>query len=158
MAHKINILPIVKDHLKTLSASKDWYFLMVPLILSITAMYFGHKLDKPMVDIINTSMSIFVGLFFNAILILFDIIKKENDPLKQKVFRQTLINICFLILTAIIAILFGYLSLNDRPVLILVSNFVVYFLLGLFFLTVLMVLKRVYLLLITEFDENVNKY
>ncbi len=153
---KINIWSIVIDHFKTLSLSKDWYFIVLPILFSSVCLYFHCVLDKDMVDILNTGLSIFVGLFFNVIILIFDMVKKTEDRVKQTVLKQTLINICYLILIAILGIMFGYLALNENSQLILIASFLVYFVISHFFLTVVMVLKRIYILFIVEFDETKN--
>lgn len=137
--------------------TKDWYFIVMPVFFAILCIYSNCVLDKDMVDILNTGLSIFIGLFFNVVFLIFDIIKKNTDVLKQTVLKQTLTNICYLILVAILGILVAYCTLFHNTIVANIANFITYFIISHFFLTVLMVLKRVYILFIVEFDDSVKK-
>lgn len=159
---KINISKIVKNHLATLvndNSKKpdfgDWFtFLIIPMIFASLLVWFNILLTDRAHNIVITTLSILVGLLFNVIVIIFDIIKRDNSQkLKNELLTQLLTNISYTILISLIIIGFTVLTFFNNVYIILVSNWLVFFFLFHFFLTVLMVLKRVYILFLNEMEE-----
>ena len=162
MFDKINVVQIVKDHLDTLKndntkkpGNDDYFiFLILPLVLSTALLYFEIFLSEGAINIIITTLSILVGLLFNVIVLIFDIIKRDSSiKLKNRILKQLLSNISFTILTSIVAIIFTLLTFIDIFFLKIFFEGVVYFLLFLFLFTVLMIIKRMYILFVNEIDE-----
>ncbi len=154
---KISPKWIIKDHLATFVDGRnkphwpDYFtFLILPLIAAIAIKWCGAFLDQDMVGIINTGLALFAGLFLSVSiqLISIDPVKLRSDSAKN-VQGQTLANISFLIFISLLSILLSYISLfkyeNDCfpyhwfKQLIDIS---IYWLVGIFMLTVMMVLKR----------------
>ncbi len=85
MLSKINIVSIIKDHLKTLKnfQSGKYYwgdifiFFVLPLIATIILIFKDFSLKDELVQILITSFSIFTALLFNLLLLTFDIVKKN---------------------------------------------------------------------------------
>ncbi|MAM30373.1 MAG: hypothetical protein CMC13_15250 [Flavobacteriaceae bacterium] len=160
--NKINISKIVKNHLATLvndNSKKadfgDWLtFLIIPVIFASLLVWFNILLTDRANNIVITTLSILVGLLFNVIVIIFDIIKRDNSQkLKNKLLTQLLTNISYTIFISLIIIGFTVLTFFNNVYIILVSNWLVFFFLLHFFLTVLMVLKRIYILFLNEMQE-----
>lgn len=159
---KINIVDIVKNHLATLvndnskkSEFSDWLtFLIIPLIVASNLVYFKVDLSDRATNIVITTLSILVGLLFNVIVILFDILKRDNsEKIKNVLLKQLLTNISYSIFTSLFIIFLTVLSFFDNKIWVVVCTFFVYFFLTHFALTVLMILKRIYALFLNEMEE-----
>jgi len=84
---KINVLSILNNHFKTLVNDNtkrpeftDWLtFLIIPFIIGATLTFFEIDLTERATNLVITTLSILVGLFFNVVVILFDIIKRDSS-------------------------------------------------------------------------------
>lgn len=120
--------------------------------------YFKADLTGDSINIIIVSLSIFIGLFFNVILLIFDIIHRDaTKKLKNELLKQLLSNIAFTVFLAITIIVFALISLVKYQCFKIVSEAIVYFLLTVFLVTALMILKRLYKLFNTEIVEIADK-
>lgn len=164
--NKINISQILKSHFATLQNDNtkkvefDDYltFLIVPVIIASGLLYFDVQLDASALNIVITTLSILVGLLFNVIVLIFDIIKRDaTHKLKNMILKQLLANISFTILLSILTILFTLATYFSIEIIKEIATWIVYFLLTIFLFTVLMVLKRMYLLFNNEIDELERK-
>lgn len=177
MFNKIDISKILKDHISTLTNFRtgqpyfpDFFlFFILPALLSYLIISFGILLDKDIVNILITALSVFTGLLFNLLLLVFDIVdkidttKQKEDPEtgrhKQElrvILREIYINISFCILlsmTTIIILLISFINIKFELYLKYLSFFVYYPLL-IFILTLFMVLKRIYILLSKRFENK----
>jgi hypothetical protein len=157
---KINVLKIIDSHLDTLKndnskkAEFDDYFtfLILPLIFASVLMWFDIYLNNDAVNIIITVLSIFVGLLINVIVLIFDMVKRDAK-LKNAILKQLLSNIAFTILLSTISILFTLGTYVESLYIREISNWLVYFCLSVFLLTILMILKRMYILFANEIEE-----
>lgn len=159
---KIDVFDILTNHFSTLVNDNtkrpeltDWLtFLIIPVIIASALTYFKVELTERATNLVITTLSILVGLFFNVVVILFDIIKRDSSKnLKNRLLEQLLTNISYTIFTSLVIIFFTVLSFFDNNCWAMVMTFLVYFLLSHFAFTVLMILKRVYALFINEMDE-----
>lgn len=167
MIDKINFSKIVKDHISTLkdynlnrySAGDFILFFFVPLALSGVLVYFNLALNNDIINVLVTSLSVFAALLFNLLLLIYDIIRKPensngNNGLKTEFLKQIYANISFCILISIITIILLIISFLNISQLKTVLNFLIYFFVSLFILTLFMILKRVHILLSKEFESN----
>lgn len=165
MSNKINVLKIITEHISTL---KDYgtgrydvcdliLFFFIPFLIAAILPFFKLLITKEVANVLITSFSIFVGLLFNLLLLIYDVsgkpglIKLSSNP-KFNLLRQTYINTSFCILISIftlILLLVFFIPINI--IMLKILSFLVYYLLGVFVLTLFMVLKRVYTLLSNEF-------
>lgn len=162
---KINVLSILKNHFSTLVNDNtkrpefaDWLtFLIIPFLISFSLTYFKVDLTERATNLVITTLSILVGLFFNVVVILFDIIKRDSSKnLKNRLLEQLLTNISYTIFTSLIIIFFTVLSFFNSKCWTMITTFLVYFLLSHFAFTVLMILKRVYAIFMNEMEELSN--
>ena len=162
MFDKINVSKIVRSHLDTLQNDNtkkpglDDYltFLVLPAVVAGVLIWLPVHLNERATNIIITSLSILVGLLFNVIVLLFDLVTKDGKrSLKNRILKEVLANITFSVLLAIVSILFTLLASLPQPAVVGVVEFCLYFLLGQFLLTCLMVLKRIYELFRNEMNE-----
>nr|WP_321412845.1 hypothetical protein [uncultured Allomuricauda sp.] len=159
---KINIIGIIKDHLKTLvndnsqkpDFSDYFTFLIIPFVVSGILIWLKIDLSDKATNIVITTLSILVGLLFNVIVILFDILKRDNtQQVKNDLLKQLLTNISYSIFISLFIILLTVLSFFKIEIWVKVCTFLIYFFLSHFSLTVLMILKRVYALFLNEMVE-----
>lgn len=160
---KISVKDIICNHLKTLVNDNnkqpdtgDWVtFLVIPIIFVLVMTLGGLSIGSNAINIIITSLSIFVGLLFNMVVLIFDIINKpDRDGVKKEVLKQILSNISFTILLSIVMIGFCLLHLVPLPDIKLVTDCIIYFFLAFFFVTLLMILKRMSALFDTEIKNS----
>jgi len=161
MAYKIDVRIIIKDHFKTLVNAgtgkpdwRDWFvFLLTPLTVSSVLVYKQFFLDNNFINSIIGGLSIYVGLSLNFIVLLFDLSAKEifKEKEKRAVIKETVANISVSIFYSILIILFSLFS--NVCIFKIAGNFICYFLLIEFIVTLLMVLKRVYILLSQQLDS-----
>jgi hypothetical protein len=170
---KINIIQIIKDHFNSLydnSTKKIGFddiltFLFLPLSFTSYLHYIKFSIDKDSIDVLIGALSIMVGLLFNALVIILDLGRKIKESirdhkskietpesevesnLKRMHFIRTVnANISFSILisfSSIFVMLLGLIK-NLSPLSIFVINTISFFFVTLFFITFLMILKRVY--------------
>lgn len=159
---KINIGKIVSKHIGTLKNYKTQKlgfddlltFIIVPLIGTAILVCFNIGLNDKATNIIITTLSILVGLLFNVIVIIFDIVKRDNTlKVKNKLLEELLTNISYSILLSISIIAFTLLTYIENALLKQIFTGIVYFLIGNYFMTVLMILKRMYQLFDNELKE-----
>jgi hypothetical protein len=185
MLNRINVLRIIKDHFLALKSNKTgkvlfsdvFIFFGIPLLLSILLVYFNVLLDKDIVNLLITIFSIFVGLLFNLLLLIFDISEKLNfskskgvksslhaeniqerkrEKFLKSILHETYVNISFCILLSIldICILLLFFVNKENCIFIRIISLFSYFPLFLFILTLLMILKRVYILLSDKMEDG----
>ena len=162
MLTKINITKIIINHFATLQnanskkACFDDYltFLLIPLLFTSILFYFKVYVTETAINVIISTLSILVGLLFNVVVLIFDIIKRDSaNKIKNVVLKQILSNIAFTILLSIISILFTLLTLIENSISKIIFNSILFFLLFNFVITVLMILKRMFHLFHSEIDE-----
>lgn len=165
MFKKLDVSRIVKDHVDTLrdnetnkrSAGDMFVFFGLPALFSALILYvFKTPVDRAISNILITSLSIFSALLLNLLMLIYDLVRKEeeetgpddNSP-AARLLREIFSNISYSILVSVFCVailLIAYLEI--KPVIFLqIFSLVVYFLVLQFLLTMFMVLKRVHILL-----------
>ncbi len=147
----------------------------LPFVLSALVIWSGLKLFD--VNTLLTSMSIFIGLLLNMLLLLYDITRKyqrsnqtDTNPLRDFLLKQIYINISFSItigiLTIILILLAPKLPSSTSNVRVSISSlnidilcvictsfkFFIYGLVIMFVLHLLVIVRRVYYLTKEEFE------
>ena len=166
MLDKVNVTRILVDHLSTLKhhSTKRYrpadfiLFFGVPGIVTGVLVYFYGNLQPTVVSIVATSLTIFAALLFNLLLMVYDAMGKSDDSnrdsfeLRQSFLKEVFSNISFAILVALVSIImvltFVLVACSNLAERILSG--VIYFLVTLFLLTLLMLLKRVHILIFHE--------
>jgi len=159
---KINFSKIIVSHLRTLQNANtkkaglgDYVtFLVTPLVFALFLTWAKVPLKNDAINIIITTLSIFVGLMFNIIVLIFDIVKRDaRQHVKNEVLKQLLANISFEILISVFSILSTLGTFFENSYLKIAFSFITYFSLAVFLLTLLMILKRMYNVFKNEIDE-----
>jgi hypothetical protein len=157
-------------------------FLFLPAIIAFFLFFIGVRITEDYINILITSLSIFVGLLFSLLTLIFDLGKKEKqlkqelgvkyqDDYKYILIKELFINTSFAIALSIISILF-LLSTQFHPLLIvnflkqyscfssirmgyLATTTIISFALVIeFALVLLMILKRFFLIYLNQFEEE----
>lgn len=159
MFNKVNINNIIKDHLSTLKNDNTGkpdkedilLFFLMPLLLSSVLVYLDIFLSDKAINIVITALAIFVGLLFNVIVLIFDLVSKNSKrPAKIRLLREILANISFSVLLCIIIIALTLLTFIDIYWIMLLAHLLAYFLILIFMINLFMILKRMYNLFAEE--------
>ena len=168
MSSKINISKIIKDHRNTLvdqntkkpGGDDILYFFIIPVLFSLILIcLLDFYLNLELKNALVSGLAIFVGLLFNALVILINIAKNgETKNVKHKVIQQIIANISFSIIIAFISVALvltrywkipALFETNKLPSTGQFLDFIILNLLVVFFLTFLMIMKRTYLIINT---------
>lgn len=180
---RITPIYIIKAHLNTIRDEnngklyKDDFLLLfvVPLLIGVFLVLFNLLIREQMASNLLTILSISVPLLFSLLVLVYDM--GENIQSKAKVVNKkdkldvtdsTSDNVSFMIFWSIILVivlglylLIGYsfeiftiANFNRFQLLIQVFSCVIYWFLGVFVLTLLMVLKRTQILISSNFTKN----
>ena len=157
MLFKINVLPIIRGHLSTLTdaagrpLSSDYvFFFGYPIGCGLWLFIFAGTIDKDILAIMASGLSIFGGLLFNVLLLVCDVLAREQqhkiDPIKIELIRQLNWNVSYAILLALTTLIFLFLQLFTYPAVLIngILSAAAYSCLIQFILTLLMILKRVH--------------
>ena len=169
MFDKIDISDIVRDHLGTLrnNATKryrPWDFVLFfggpSFVATVLVLIYG---DFPanLIGVAATSLSVFTALLLNLLLLAYNITRNSKAPAdphirntREELFHEIFSNIAFAVLVASMAVvsvfIFGIVQECEQPIVTKSLSLVVYSMGALFLLTLLMLLKRVYVLLKNE--------
>jgi hypothetical protein len=171
MDSKLGIRAVIKDHFATLvvgdtskrSMPDLVLFYLVPIIVGVVLVKFNFIFGRSLGNALIIALSIFAGLLFNVLLLILNIASKmrsASEKLSANSLRLKEIcsNVSYAVLISLLTIVaillhFGFLGLNLKIGLHLTSFFV-YAMCGNFILTMLLVLKRVHSLLITELGAS----
>jgi len=162
---KVNITQIYKDHFDTLrndnskKISFDDYFtfLFLPITISIILTIQNITFSADVTNITITSLAILVGLLINVIVLIFGLIKRnQNDKLKARILTQLVSNISFAILISLQSILLILLTFINNRIIEQVVYWLLYINLSYFFITIFMILKRLHKVFKNEISEVNN--
>lgn len=186
MIHRISVGKIIGDHLRTLRSLNDkssslyWgdvaLFFVFPLFISMLLVYFNVSI-RPLIGELIKAIAIFAAFLFNMLAIIYNSMNQiekdaEDSELKKVYVKEIHSNLSFNILTGIVLILTLLatysLNLNSKicflnPISVLKTilswllDISCYFLILLFFLTLLMNLNRVYVLLNRHIRDKIGK-
>lgn len=168
MLSKINPTSIIKQHFNTLYDNRDekisiWdivFFFILPLIGSFILVLFEKELGTSS-DSLLVSLSIFTPLLLSLLVLIYEMGQKASDKFHSGTFygdyhdqinklKEITANISFSILLSIISIIvlvIYSLDLSKDICYISVLNGLIYYFVGVFCLTLLMILKRTHKLI-----------
>lgn len=171
MQSKINVMQIIRDHLKTLrrfpTDKPKWgdyaIFFVVPIGVAVALVISDVDLHHDAISVLITALAIFGGLLLNLLLLAHSIVKGAAElkraDLRHILVRELYSNIAYAILVSLVAlVVLVVLEFSGTAGLWPTTlTGVTYFLLAHFLLTLLMVLQRVHVILSLEFDEASRK-
>jgi hypothetical protein len=170
---KIDVRSIIVGHLATLkdcggqkrSITDLLLFFALPFCVAGASVWFGIQILATAVNALLTAFSIFVGLLFNLLVMVLTFLQTTQGApddrllqVRKQLLREITANLSFAILVALMLVAVAIFSLvrtqkDEEPVrpveaFILVTGSIN------FVLTLLMVLRRMYALLMNEFDRH----
>lgn len=168
MLTKINPTNIIKQHFDTLYDNRNEkislgdiiFFFILPLIVSFILVLFKKELGSS-ADSLLVSLSIFTPLLLSLLVLIYEMGQKASDKFHNETFygdyydhinklKEITANISFSILLSIISIIvlvLYSLNLSTDIYYISVLNGAIYYFVGVFCLTLLMILKRTHKLI-----------
>lgn len=161
---KIDVKDIITNHIESLKkygASKIYpsdlfLFFGLPLILAVILVN-SIQLDDTKLGIIVTAFTIFIGLLFNILAILLAFDNQKYKDIDKEYIKQVLFNVCFSILISISVIVLSLLKFVECSNIIMkIIDFILLYFIVVFLLTLLMILKRLFNLLIKRIND-INK-
>jgi hypothetical protein len=171
---KIDVTPILRDHIKTLRDHRTdklsypdlLLFFFLPIVLAGIAIWKNVQLRLIAVTGVLTASAIFVALLLNLLVMVLTYLRlTEGEPsdqsvhLRKALLREIAVNLSFSILMALVlvgtalAALFGLendqdLKIGPVPTFVLITGA------SSLVLSLLMILRRIYILILDEFDRH----
>jgi len=158
VSSKINIIRILKSHISTfknqnkLNKADAWTFYFIPCVISI---FLSAKIEitNSLESLLGVILSIFIGLFLNLLMLLISYTPpKDIEEEKKKTLiatkKESFYNVSYIILICIVE-LFSLLVFTYVKEINCISNilsFFVFFFSFHIFLSLLMILKRIFAL------------
>jgi hypothetical protein len=171
---KINIWAIIRRHFETLrdystkkSVVSDFLlFLGVPACIAATGFYFHWSLAVEALAAVIASFAIFAGLLFNLLILIYTLSNDEQPKALARVrtdlMRELHDNIAYSVLVSIFIVSFALIATvvlkhgdapSVPPWIQFILTAIINFLVGNFFLTLLMILKRIHTVLRNKIDK-----
>ncbi|MCV0396181.1 MAG: hypothetical protein K5872_04605 [Rhizobiaceae bacterium] len=162
MTTKIDVRMIVSDHFATFkdegtgraSASDFVVMVGIPLTASLLAILFDFQIKDSYVGTLVSVFAIFAGLLFNVLVLIYSFSDEEDDDkksIRNNLIRQSFANISYSIIISLGVVFLLTLMLFVGGIAQKALEVVVIFLAVNFFLSLLMVLKRIHVLLRDKF-------
>jgi len=181
MFNKFNVWDIFPQHLKTFhdrSGERDYasllFYILVPTALPLLSFFYNYYITVEFAGIAISGFAIFGGLLFAIPVSLYEMFDKAHNQLceaknaNSKVYpyqrdflenlvlliKETYYNVTFCILLCFVAIIFTFFAVwsKDCPLTLMIFSFLGYYVYGIFMLTILMVVKRVYRIFEKRFE------
>jgi hypothetical protein len=173
---KADVLPIIKAHMATMSSARtgtpmltDYlFFFGIPVILGagLAATGFGFRVDA-VAGFLN-AFAILTGLLLNLLVLVFTISvttsssERADVQTRRKVLKEIFTNVCYCIIVAVVAtgtalIALSYMRSVSGAQTGSVATFVLCAVTMNFVFSLMMILKRMYKLISTEFDISGKK-
>ncbi len=170
---KIDVVPIIRGHFATLtnyregglSASDVTFFVGVPVALATVLLLirFAFRIDA--VNGFLNAFAILTGLLLNLLVLVFSLsatAERSDASLRRRILKEVFTNVCYCILIAICVVAtaivdVSYMRSIPYAVTGRISTFILSSLTTNFILTLLMIMKRMYKLISSEFDSSSGK-
>ena len=171
MLDKISLRRIWADHIDTFRdfGTKEYkksdflLFFGVPVVPATLIVVFVGTTSGATITVLITSLSVFAALLLNLLLVIYSVAnrrlgaaERDQDAVSRQVLREVFSNISFATATAVVGVvvLVGLAIDSNVWGVEIVLSAVIHYLLGVFVLTVLMILKRMHILLAKELRER----
>jgi hypothetical protein len=168
MIDKIDLRPIIRAHFRTfrnfesqkVSPGDYLLFVVLPAALTAVLVAVGVRLRPQSVGILVAALAVFAGLFFNLVILVADLaVRGEDQPptrerrlrIKSRVLVEVHANVSFAILVSVLCLACLAALGFEGPLAgrIVLESFALFLIIQ-FFLTLLMILKRMHALIGAE--------
>jgi hypothetical protein len=170
MSRKISPYWIVRDHFATLRLWKHtetsrwdvFVFYVLPAIAAGALTWLIPSISEGALNMTLTVVSIFAGLLLNLLVLIYSIVPKDKGSINQLeakwvCLRAVFANISYTVLVCLVSIVDMGLLKVLHGTLALPVVYLLFFFLGHFILTMLMILNSVHNIMHTEFDPEERK-
>lgn len=132
------------------------FFFLFPALPAFLLVHYNYFITLDKLNVIISTDSIFIGLLFNLLALLYSLYQspKNQTSFKSELLKEMLANISFVIVLLIFSILFAVFSVVEPLILKCLFGLITYYLLVACFLTLFMVLKRMYLFISKDIDDT----
>ena len=173
---KANILPILRAHMSTMSSLRtgkplaaDYiFFFGIPIVLGTGVIGFGFGFRVDAVTGFLNAFAILTGLLLNLLVLVFTISvstagsDRVDVKLRRRVLKEIFTNVCYCIIVAVLAtvtslVALSYMRSQAGAVTGKVCTFLLTSVTSNFVFSLMMILKRMYKLISTEFDVSNQK-
>jgi hypothetical protein len=173
---KANVLPILRAHLGTMSSYRtgkplagDYiFFFGIPCMMGGVLLWFRFGFRGDAVNGFLNAFAILTGLLLNLLVLVFTISvstassERADVQLRRRVLKEIFTNVCYCIIVAVAATVtsltaLSYMASKPDAETGKIATFLLAFLTINFVFSLLMILKRMYKLIATEFDVSSHK-
>lgn len=158
ISSKINIIRIIKSHISTLknrnklNKADTWTFYIIPCVISLF-LSFKIEITNSLENLLGVILSIFIGLFLNLLMLLISYappkdIEEEKGKTLIATKKESFYNVSYIILICIVELflLLIFTYVKEIEYLSNILSFLIFFLSIHIFLSLLMILKRIFAL------------
>jgi hypothetical protein len=169
MITKINVVPILKGHFRTLLDRSGkhvlWQdvvgFYVIPAVVAILLVLKQVEFQDKYINIGIVAHTVFIPLLVNVLFLIFNIVDRGNvhaQPKRKRLLEQLYDNVCYLILISVASLAaLAIYSVKCLPSWFIWADRGILYCLSLHaFLTSLMVVKRIHILLSKELEEGTS--
>lgn len=154
MLNVINILPILKEHFRTLKEDTSlvgiiFIFIAFPLLLATGLLLLEIALTKEILNTLITSFTIFVGFTINVLVIFLLKNKDEKIRIRKKLVEHLIYNSLYELVLGLVILFLAVIILALIPKItigFLVLSLILYSLVFNFIFTLLMISKRFFVI------------
>lgn len=159
----IDIIPILKKHFKTLKKDATnsvlfLAFILIPSLISLVLVFYNVNLTQSVLGYLLSSFAVFIGFTINVLAILISQIGEVTGNLKKRLINhlryntlyELTIGIIIFLLILFVELTYQYLS----HICLSIMSFVIYFMVLHFFVTFLMISRRIYVVIYKKIYEN----
>ena len=162
MLNVINILPILKEHFRTLREdtslfSLGFIFIALPLLLSFCLFLFRIVLTKDILNTLITSFAIFVGFIINVLVIL---LKNKDGKIRirNKLVEHLTYNLLYALVLGLVILFLTIFILALIPkisaIVLSILSLLLYSLVFNFIFTLLMISKRFFVIFYCKISDT----
>lgn len=127
--------------------------------MAVAGACFGITITERIASMLITSFSIFIGLLLNMLVIIFTLMRWESgkqmpaqNKLKAELLKELYSNLSFTILTSVFIVIILFSVFLGESIFLTIFSGIAFFMIGVFFFSLLMILKRIHIMLSREFD------
>ena len=170
---KVDISQVLKDHFKTLRAhpfdgppsrSELWLHFGLPGLFGLAVVVYGFGFRQDAINGFLNVFAILTGLLLNVLVLVFTLAsagtsKAQDGKVRSLVIRETFVNICFSVVSSLIVvctclIASAYMRSVPNATTGKLATFLLVSLTTNFVLTLLMILKRMFILMSGELKNS----
>jgi hypothetical protein len=170
--NKVNVFPLTRNHIDTLrnydsnrrSVGDYLLFFVLPLIAGAILVWLGFGFRGDAVNGFLTTFSILVGLLLNLLVLVLTVALAQapftaDAKMRKTLLQEIFVNICFAVLVSVVVVVtalvaLSYMRSEPGATTGKIATFILTSCTANFMLTMLMIIKRMYLAMRKELDKG----